>query len=120
MWDKVSGSVGDSAGDYQVKDRDRVPRVNEIRNEQRADFQREFQQGLSKEKTGKVIDCMNDFLKASNSHLKFEFHEELQEYYVTLVDETTNEIVREIPPKKLLDMYAAMNEYLGILIDKKV
>jgi len=120
MWDKVSGSVGDSTSDFQVKDRDRVPRVNEVRNEQKADFQREFHQGLSKEKTGKVIDSMNDFLKASNSHLKFEYHEKLQEYYVTLVDETTNEIVREIPPKKLLDMYAAMNEYLGILIDKKV
>jgi len=119
MWDKVSGSVRDSSGDYQVKDRDRVPRVNEVRNEQKADFQREFHQGLSKENTGKVIDSMNDFLKASNSHLKFEFHEKLQEYYVTLVDGTTNEIVREIPPKKLLDMYAAMNEHLGVVFDRK-
>lgn len=114
--DKINGSTSGSTGESQVE---RVPRVNEVRNEQKADFEREFHQGLSKEKTEKVINSMNDFLKASNSHLKFEFHEKLQEYYVTLVDET-NQVVREIPPKKLLDMYAAMTEYLGILVDKKI
>ena len=119
MLDRVSGSNLDLSGEFQVKERDRVPRVNEVRAEYHADFQREFHQGFSKENAGKVIDRMNDYLKASNSHLKFEFHEKLKEYYVTLVDGTTNEIVREIPPKKLLDMYAAMNERLGVLFDRK-
>ena len=63
---------------------------------------------------------MNDFLKPSNTHLKFEFHDELEEYYVTMVDDVTQEVIREIPSKKLLDMYAAMTEYLGILVDKKI
>jgi flagellar protein FlaG len=63
---------------------------------------------------------MNDFLKASNTQLVFKFHDELKEYYVAIVDETTNNVVKEIPPKKLLDIYAAMKEYLGVLVDKKV
>lgn len=54
---------------------------------------------------------MTDFLKASNSYLKFEFHDDLKVYYyVTLVDDKSNEVIREIPSKKLLDMYAAMTD----------
>ncbi len=76
---------------------------------------------FSKEDLTHVVNGMNKFLKASpQTHLKFEFHDQLNEYYVTLVDEVTDEVVREIPPKKLLDMFAAMTEYLGIMVDKKI
>lgn len=74
-----------------------------------------------KEQVEKVVSSMNDFLKASpNTHLKFEYHDQLNEYYVTIVDENTNEIVREIPPKKMLDMFAAMTEFIGLMVDKKI
>ncbi|KIL76265.1 flagellar protein FlaG [Bacillus badius] len=74
----------------------------------------------NKEEMEKTVQGMNDFLKPSNTHLKFEFHEKLEEYYVTMVDDVTHEVIKEIPPKKLLDMYAAMKEYLGILVDRKI
>lgn len=82
--------------------------------------QDKIQQEQLVEKTEKVMNSMNDFLKASNSHLKFQFHEKLQEYYVTLIDDSTNEVIKEIPSKKLLDMYASMTEFLGHLVDRKV
>ena len=44
----------------------------------------------------------------------------LKEYYVTIVDDRTQEIVKEIPAKKMLDMHAAMTEFVGLLVDKKV
>lgn len=94
-----------------------LPNVKEKSVEQQKQPQ---QQAQSKEKTEIVINSMNDFLKASNTHLKFEFHDKLQKYYVTIVDDTTNEVIKEIPSKKLLDIYAAMTDYLGILVDRKV
>jgi flagellar protein FlaG len=81
--------------------------------------QEEFQT-FPKEKMETVVDGLNKFLKQSNTALKFQYHEKLQEYYVTLVDEKTKEVVREIPPKKMLDFYAAMNEFLGLIVDKKI
>ncbi|RSK28609.1 flagellar protein FlaG [Bacillus sp. HMF5848] len=75
---------------------------------------------FDKEQLKEVVDGMNKFIKPTNTALKFELHEKLQEYYVTIVDERTNEVVREIPPKKLLDMYAAMTEFLGLVVDKKI
>ncbi|MCP3740178.1 flagellar protein FlaG [Rossellomorea sp. BNER] len=75
---------------------------------------------VTKEKLEKVIQGMNEFLQASNTHLKFEFHEGLQEYYVTIVDDISHEVIKEIPSKKLLDMHAAMTEFIGLMVDKKI
>ncbi|MBN8201552.1 flagellar protein FlaG [Bacillus sp. NTK034] len=67
-----------------------------------------------------VVDSMNEFLQASHTSLKFVLHDELNEYYVTLVDDLTQEVVKEIPTKKMLDMYAAMTEFVGLMVDKKI
>ncbi|KAA0548798.1 flagellar protein FlaG [Bacillus sp. BGMRC 2118] len=75
---------------------------------------------LTKEKLEEVVKSMNQFLKPSHTSLKFQLHDELQEYYVSIVDDITKEVVREIPSKKLLDMYAAMTEFLGLVVDKKI
>lgn len=75
---------------------------------------------IKKEDLENTVNSMNDFLQASNTHLRFEYHEKLNEYYVTIVDNKTEEVVKEIPSKKLLDIYSAMTEFLGIIVDKKI
>lgn len=84
--------------------------------------QEETQDSLNfpKEKVKEIVDGMNKFMEASPTALKFEFHEKLNEYYVRIVDEKTKETVREIPPKKMLDYYAAMTEFIGLMVDKKI
>lgn len=67
-----------------------------------------------------AVTILNGFIDPSRTNLKFVYHEQLNEYYVTVVNPLTNETVREIPPKKMLDMYAAMAEFMGILIDTKI
>jgi len=67
-----------------------------------------------------VIETMNQFLEPTHTNLKFELHEELERYYVTVVDSDTKQVVREIPPKKLLDAYAKMAEFMGLLVDEKI
>ncbi|WP_042355979.1 flagellar protein FlaG [Bacillus rubiinfantis] len=114
MLEKVSNQT--QTADFQVKQVEQIPRVKEIVKEKEQPLQQDI---LTKDKTEKVIESMNDFLKESNTHLKFQFHDQLQEYYVAIVDDATNEVIKEIPPKKFLDMYAAMTEYLGLLVDKK-
>ncbi|QOR66246.1 flagellar protein FlaG [Cytobacillus suaedae] len=75
---------------------------------------------LSEEKLKGVVNGLNDFLQPTHTSLKFELHDKLNEYYVTIVDDQTKEVVREIPSKKLLDMYAAMTEFVGFIVDKKI
>jgi flagellar protein FlaG len=78
------------------------------------------QEPVTKEKMESVVRGMNEFLSATNTHLKFEFHDKLQEYYVTIVDDKSKEVIKEIPSKKMLDMHAAMTEFIGLMVDKKI
>ncbi|KQU57604.1 hypothetical protein ASG66_17810 [Bacillus sp. Leaf406] len=66
-----------------------------------------------------AVNGMNDVVSSTNTHLKFEYHDRLNEYYVTIVDDLTQEVVKEIPAKKFLDMHADMAEFIGLLVDKK-
>ena len=75
---------------------------------------------VTKEKLIEKVEGMNDFLEPSNTSVKFQFHEELGEYYVQLIDTQTDEVIKEIPNKKFLDMYASMAEFAGLLIDEKL
>ena len=106
----------------QVKPITRVPEgivdtVKEIsKSSQAATSEKSFTESDLKD----IVQGMNDFLTPTRTGLKFEYHEDLKEYYVTLVNEDTKEVVREIPSKKVLDFYAAMTEKIGWLIDEKI
>ncbi|MEK3952723.1 flagellar protein FlaG [Psychrobacillus sp. FSL K6-1464] len=78
------------------------------------------QEHLPGEKAKKMTDSMNQFMESTNTSLRFQYHEELKEYYVSIVDSRTDEVVKEIPSKKLMDIYAAMRDFLGILVDHKI
>lgn len=114
MLDKVGGVhiLSQSAG---TQSQDKAAKKNETQLEEYKQVKQP-----SKEEMEKVVNGINAFLRPANTHLKFEFHDELKEYYVSIVDDVTQEVVKEIPPRKLLDMYAAMTDFLGILVDKKI
>ena len=75
---------------------------------------------VPKEKLLAKANEMNDFLKPFYTSLKFQLHEKLDEYYVQIIDTQTDEVLKEIPNKKFLDMYASLVEIAGLLIDKKL
>ncbi|OAH54632.1 MULTISPECIES: flagellar protein FlaG [Bacillaceae] len=75
---------------------------------------------MKEEELAKFAEQVNTFLQPTRTHVQFEYHDDLKEYYVVVVDDDSREVVREIPPKKMLDMYAAMTEFMGLLVDKKV
>lgn len=77
-------------------------------------------QVISKEKLNQVVDSMNSVIETNHSELKFVFHEGLEEYFVQLVDSETEEVVKEIPPKKILDAFFEMQKLVGLIIDEKI
>jgi len=62
---------------------------------------------------------INKFLEGETTHLQYEKHDVLNEMIVKVVDNNTNEVLREIPLRKILDMVAKMCEMAGVLVDKK-
>lgn len=75
---------------------------------------------ISKEKLQQAISAVNDILEINNSSSKFRYHEGLDRYYVTVVNCETEEVVKEIPPKKLLDAFYEMQKMVGMIVDEKI
>ncbi|SEF99511.1 flagellar protein FlaG [Caloramator fervidus] len=73
----------------------------------------------SKKEVEKAVEVANKFLKAS-THLKFEIHEKTNDVIVKIIRDDTGEVLKEIPPKKILDMVASMMEVFGLFIDEKI
>lgn len=76
--------------------------------------------GREKKHVEDAVDSFNEFMQPMYTNLKFVLHDKLGEYYVKVVDIETDEVIKEIPPEKMLDMYAQMAEFMGLLIDEKV
>lgn len=77
-------------------------------------------QEISKEKLQQAVDVVNEFLEINDSSSKFVYHEGLERYYVTIVNRDTEEVVKEIPPKKILDAFYEMQKLLGMIVDEKI
>ncbi len=66
-----------------------------------------------------AVEKMNQTAQIFDRSLKFQIHEETNTMMVAVVDTNTNKVIREIPPKEILDMFARMQDYLGLIFDKK-
>ncbi|SEO52219.1 flagellar protein FlaG [Amphibacillus marinus] len=67
-----------------------------------------------------MVEGLNDFLQPINRTIRFELHDKLDRYYVKVVDRFTDEVIREVPPEQMLDIYAAMAEFMGLIVDERI
>lgn len=74
----------------------------------------------SKVKVQEVVEKMNKMLAVDNNTAKFMYHEGLDRFYVTVVNRETEEVIKEIPPKKLLDAFYEMQKMFGMIVDEKI
>lgn len=75
---------------------------------------------ISSEIINKAIERANKSLAAESTKLTFAIHDRTKEIMVKVVDTNTGEVIREIPPEKLMDRLAKVLENIGWLIDEKV
>lgn len=64
----------------------------------------------------KAVEQINNFLTLMNTHLQFKIHDETKQLMVKVVNEE-GEVIREIPPEKIMEMLAKMRESLGMIMD---
>lgn len=74
----------------------------------------------TKAKVQEAVEKMNQMLDVNHNASRFKYHEGLDRYYVTVVDRETDEVVKEIPPKQLLDAFYEMQKLFGMIVDEKI
>lgn len=69
------------------------------------------------EQIRKAVEKLNKNL--SDSEAVFGIHEDTNRVTIKIVDKSTKEVIKELPPEKTLDMIAKVWELAGILIDER-
>lgn len=67
-----------------------------------------------------AIESANEKFVAYDRRFEFSIHEKTKQIMVKVIDVTTDEVIREIPPEKILDMVAYIWESVGLIVDKKI
>lgn len=68
---------------------------------------------------GNAVDKLNKAAAVFDRSLKFQIHEKTHQTVVSVIDTATNKVIRQIPSKEALDIVAKMEDYLGLIFDKK-
>lgn len=109
-----------------------IPKINPIqksslagsRNNRGSQSQDQQQIENGKKSPGKRLNdsvkSLNHMVEQSQIELNFKLHEKSGEYFVQMIDSKTNEVIREIPSKKVLDYFSNLKEFLGLIVDKRI
>lgn len=90
--------------------------------------ERRTYEGTSKENQESNSDAMQSFVDAiekanyienGNTECQFSIHKGTNQVMIKIVDQTTKEVIKEIPSEKILDMVAKMCDLAGVFVDRK-
>ena len=106
---------------YQPKIRG-VAHRSAARGEDIAKMQQKKAENVSSPTEKQLIEAVqagNKELKKLETNLRFSIHEKTHQVIVKIVNSETEEVIREIPSEKIIDLVASIMERAGIIVDKK-
>ncbi|OLS03782.1 flagellar protein FlaG [Tissierella creatinophila] len=79
----------------------------------------EVKKEFSREDLEKAVEDANHIIFKDDKRFEFKMHERTGRMMVKLIDKETDEIIKEIPPEKILDLVASIWDLVGILVDER-
>ncbi len=73
---------------------------------------------LSRDNADDIVDTLNSAAKSVNKRVSFSYHEKTNRVIMKITDSTTNEIIREIPPKEMIRLLEHIHEMIGMFVDE--
>ena len=73
----------------------------------------------TKEKLDEAVAKLNKTAGAFGRALEFKVHDETNRMMVSVVDTENDKVIRQYPSEEVLDMAAKVDNYLGLIFDKK-
>lgn len=74
---------------------------------------------LSEKTIKEAIEDTNKKLELTDRKFEFSVNEETNDIIVKVINKETDEVIREIPSEKILDMVAKMMELAGLFVDER-
>ena len=77
-----------------------------------------LQNEMTQEKMHKALDNINR--KLSNTSCEYGYDDTTNQVTIKIIDKETDEVIRELPPEKTLQMIAKAWELAGLLVDERL
>lgn len=72
------------------------------------------------EQVQRAIDDLNQATQVARKHLSFQFVTDADRLVVRVMDLRTQEVIKEIPPEKVVDAAVQVRKLIGLLLDERV
>lgn len=79
----------------------------------------EEQEEVVSSKMKDAIDKVNQKIVPTKTKCEFSYHEETKRVSIKVIDQNTEEVIKEIPPEEALDMLSKIWELAGLLVDER-
>ncbi|OWZ85055.1 flagellar biosynthesis protein FlaG [Natranaerobius trueperi] len=74
---------------------------------------------LNRDEVEKALEDFKELDKFVDKGFDFNIHEKTEEVWVEVIDRQNDEVIREIPPEKMLDIIAGIQEVAGLIVDEE-
>lgn len=79
----------------------------------------EDSEGNTSRRIKSAVEHANQTMRHAKTKCEFSYHEETKRVSIKVIDEETEEVIREIPPEETLEMLSKMWELAGLMVDEK-
>ncbi|HEK24842.1 MAG TPA: flagellar protein FlaG [Hydrogenobaculum sp.] len=96
-----------------------TPDTQNLQNEKSTDYSNTSKDNLEKQ-IQKAIEQLTQSLSYLNTHLNITLDKKADSLVIKIIDNKTNQVIKEIPPEYMLRIAEAINNLVGIIVNKKV
>ncbi|MGM0472351.1 MAG: flagellar protein FlaG [Bacillota bacterium] len=105
----------------RVKDSQQDNRLTKVKQNLEAEEKaQEKSREATKENVEEGIEQLNEAVQTFHEDLQFELHEGSERMMAKLVDLSEHEVIKEMPPKEILDMLGKIKDMVGLILDEKI
>ena len=61
---------------------------------------------------------LNELMDKINCNLQFKYHKDVDMLSVKMIDKSTEEVIKELPPEEMIENIAKAREWIGAFLDK--
>ncbi|MBI6872728.1 flagellar protein FlaG [Clostridium aciditolerans] len=67
----------------------------------------------------KAVDKLNKLFEDKATHVEYEVYGKRRDITIKIIDNDTKKVIKEVPPKKIIDMVNKLCELAGVFVDDK-
>jgi flagellar protein FlaG len=91
-----------------------------VKEQKKTEEKKEQYTEIDKSNFDKQADKLNQVMDLFNYSIRFTLDDESKRMVVKVVNSETDEVVRQIPPKEMLQLMNRLDQVVGVILDEKV